>query len=107
MALDQAAADSAPLMRAIWRTLTANERRVARALAVTATPLFSEETATAVGIKRTSIARALESLANNADVVHDGSTRPRLTDPMFEWWLRSRGLTPEVGDDPADTMRAS
>jgi hypothetical protein len=98
-ALDQAAADSGPLMRAIWRTLTVNERRVARALAVTSTPLFSEETATAVGIKRTSIARALESLVNNADVIHDDDARPRLTDPLFELWLRSRGLTPEIGDD--------
>src|SRR5947209_7604867 len=32
-ALDQAAADAGPLMRAIWRALTNNERRVARALA--------------------------------------------------------------------------
>src|SRR6201996_5103544 len=31
-ALDQATADAAPLMQAIWRALTANERRVARAL---------------------------------------------------------------------------
>ncbi|MGH2873515.1 MAG: hypothetical protein ACRDL5_13780 [Solirubrobacteraceae bacterium] len=53
-ALDQAAADAAPLMRAIWRALTNNERRVARALAAAATPLYSEETATAVEIKRSS-----------------------------------------------------
>lgn len=95
-ALDQAAADAAPLMQAIWRALTANERRVARALAVAATPLYSEETASAVGIKRTSIARALEGLTGKADViVVEG--RPRLTDPMFEYWLRERGLTP-AGD---------
>ncbi len=97
-ALDQATADSAPLMRAIWRALTANERRVARALAVTATPLYSEDTAAAVGIKRSSIARALESLANNADVIYVDGT-PRLTDPMLERWLQARGLTPESGDD--------
>jgi hypothetical protein len=96
-ALDQAAADAAPLMQAIWRALTANERRVARALAVAATPLYSEETASAVGIKRTSIARALEGLTGKADVI-DLDGRPRLTDPMFEYWLRERGLTP-AGDD--------
>lgn len=97
-AIDQAASDSAPLMRAIWRALTTNERRVARALAVTTTPLHSEETATAVGIKRSSIGKALESLVANADVIHvDG--RPRLTDPMFELWLQTRGLTPTAGDD--------
>jgi len=100
-ALDQAAADSAPVMRAIWRNLTANERRVARALAVTSTPLYSAETAVAVGIKRASIGRALESLVNNADVIHEGK-RPRITDPIFELWLKTRGLTPESGDDGFD-----
>jgi hypothetical protein len=100
-ALDQAAADSAPVMRAIWRSLTANERRVARALAVTSTPLYSEETAVAVGIKRASIGRALESLLNNADVIHEDK-RPRITDPIFELWLQARGLTPESGDDGFD-----
>jgi hypothetical protein len=53
--LDQVVADTAQLMRAIWRALTANERRVARALAVVSTPLHSDETAAAVGIKRTSV----------------------------------------------------
>jgi hypothetical protein len=100
-ALDQAAADAAPLMRAIWRALTANERRVARALAVTTTPLYSGETAAAVGIKRSSIGKALESLVANADVIHDAG-KPRLTDPMFELWLQSRGLTPAGGDDSDD-----
>ena len=100
-ALDRAAADSAQLMRAIWRALTTNERRVARALAVTTTPLYSEETATAVGIKRSSIGKALETLAANAEVI-PAEPRPRLTDPMFELWLRTRGLTPAAGgdDDP-------
>jgi uncharacterized protein len=97
-ALDQAAADAAPLMRAIWRALTTNERRVARALAVLTTPLYSEDTAAAVGIKRASIGKALESLIANADVIHEHD-KPRLTDPMFELWLRTRGLTPAGGDD--------
>ena len=97
-ALDQAATDTAPLMRAIWRALTTNERRVARALAVTTTPLHSEETAAAVGIKRSSIGKALESLIANADVIDDEG-RPRLTDPMFELWLQTRGLTPAGAED--------
>jgi hypothetical protein len=100
-ALDQAAADSAPLMRAIWRALTLNERRVARALAVVSTPLYSEETAAAVGIRRTSIAKALESLIAQADVI-DEARHPRLTDPMFELWLQRQGLTPSAGDDDED-----
>jgi len=98
MALDQAAADSMPLMHAIWRALTVNERRMTRALALTTTPLFGEDTAAAVGIKRTSIARAIDSLRNNADVIQAGG-RLRLTDPMFEFWLAGRGLVPEIGDE--------
>ena len=97
-ALDQAADDSAQLMRAIWRALTANERRVARALAVAGTPLHSDETAAAVGIKRSSIGAALESLIAKADVIHIEG-KPRLTDPLFELWLQSRGLTPAGVDD--------
>ncbi|HET9101770.1 MAG TPA: hypothetical protein VFN55_00335 [Solirubrobacteraceae bacterium] len=101
-AQEQATADAAPLMNAIWRALTPNERRVARAIAVAATPLYSEDTAVAVGIKRSSIGRALESLVANADVIDDRGT-PRLTDPMFEQWLRARGLTPLAGDDADDS----
>ncbi len=97
-ALDQAAADSAQLMRAIWHALTVNERRVARALALVSTPLHSQETATAVGIKRSSIGKALESLIANADAIDEGGN-PRLTDPMFELWLTARGLTPPAGAD--------
>jgi hypothetical protein len=99
-ALDATATDSAPLIRAIRRTLTPNERRVARAPAIVPTPLYSEETATAAGIKRTSIRRALDSLEANADVM-TATGRPRLTDPMFEHWLQSRGLTP-FGADAED-----
>ena len=88
-------------MRAIWRALTPNERRVARALAVVSTPLYSQETAAAVGIQRTSIGKALESLIAKADVI-DEAGRPRLTDPMFELWLQRRGLTPAAGQDDED-----
>ncbi len=97
-ALDQAASDTGPLMRAIWRVLTVNERRVARALAVLTTPLYSEDTAVAVGINRSSIRSALESLLANADAIEEDD-RPRLTDPMFELWLRERGLTPAAGEE--------
>jgi uncharacterized protein len=97
-ALDQASRDVTPLMRAIWRALTTNERRVARAVAVVGTPLFSEDTASAVGIKRSSIGKALESLVAKADVIRDDSG-VRLTDPMFELWLQRRGLTPAAGDE--------
>jgi uncharacterized protein len=101
-ALDQAAADSAPLMRAIWRALSANERRVARALTLVSTPLYSDKTAAAVGIKRASIGKALETLQAKADVI-DAPGNPRLTDPMFEHWVRRRGLMPAAGEDGAES----
>ena len=97
-AVDQAARDSGPLMRAIWRALATNERRMARALALLSTPLFSQDTADAVGINRASIGRALESLEAKADVIREGDSL-RLTDPMFELWLQRRGLTPAGGDE--------
>ena len=104
-ALDQAVADSAPLMRAIWRNLKTNERRVARALAVVATPLYSDETAAAVGINRNSIRTAVEGLLANADAISTGAGEPpRLTDPMFEHWLQARGLTPDSGQDSDDEL---
>jgi hypothetical protein len=101
-AIDQLLADSTPLMHAIWRSLTNNERRVARALAVAPGPLFSGETAQAVGINRASIGKALEGLRAQADVI-DADGRPRLTDPVFELWLERRGLTPAAGEDDVDS----
>ena len=100
-ALDRAVADTSRLMRAIWSALPANERRVARALAVVSSPLYSEETANAVGIKRSSIGKALAAMVDDADVIQHGG-KPRLTDPMFELWLRRRGLTPASGEDELD-----
>jgi hypothetical protein len=97
-ALERGLRDTAKLMRAIWQALPANERRVARALAVLSTPLHSEDTAAAVGIKRSSIGKALEGLYDKADVIDLGG-RPRLTDPMFELWLQRRGLTPASGEE--------
>ncbi len=97
-ALDQASTDTSQLMHAIWRALTPNERRVARALSIASTPLHSDVTAALIGIKRSSIGRALEGLRARADVL-DVAQRPRLTDPMFEHWLRSRGMLPAEGED--------
>lgn len=101
-ALELALKATSSLMRAIWKALPANERRVARALAVADTPLHSEETAAAVGIKRSSVSKALEGLYDNADVIEDSSGKPRLTDPLFELWLKRQGLTPGLGDESHD-----
>ena len=36
-----------------------------------------------------------------ADAILEDRT-PRLTDPLFELWLQSRGLTPAAGEDHDD-----
>src|SRR5690606_943943 len=61
-------------------------------------PLHSKETAAAVGIKRSSISMALEALLDNADAIRVGG-KPRLTDPLFEYWLQQQGLTPVSGSE--------
>lgn len=78
--------------------LSAHERRVARALGVANTPLPSEETASAVGIKRSSIGWALESLVSTADAI-DQNGSPRLTDPVFAGPIEFLG-EPLRGEDP-------
>lgn len=98
-ARDGALRDSAGLMRAIWTALPANERRVARALAVLDSPIHAAESAAAVGIKRSSITRAVDGLRDNADVIVDPQGRLRITDPLFEHWLAEQGLTPATGAD--------
>ncbi|MGI8507153.1 MAG: hypothetical protein ACR2MK_10220 [Solirubrobacteraceae bacterium] len=50
---------------------------------------------------RSSIGKALESLVANAGVIHEDA-KPRPTDPMFELWLRNRGLTPAAGSHADD-----
>lgn len=96
-AQERALSDSGKLMRAIWTSLPLSERRVALALAVLDGPLYSEQTAAAVGIKRTTIRGALDGLRDRADVIDDRG-RPRLTDPMFELWLERRGIAPDAGE---------
>jgi predicted ArsR family transcriptional regulator len=51
------------------------ERRPRRALAIVSTPVYSQDTANAVGIKRASIRKALESLVANADVIEEAGRK--------------------------------
>ncbi len=95
-ALDQAAADAAPLMRAIWRALTperaahrpGDRRRDRRRSTARRRPRGRDQALRA--------SAGVESLVANAGVMPD-RRRPRLTDPMFEHWLRQRGLVPAEG----------
>jgi hypothetical protein len=102
-ALEAALGDSSALMRAIWRSLPLNERRLALALAALDSSLYSEETAAAVGIKRNTVGSALAGLRDGADVIQERGGEPRLTDPLFELWLERRGLAPPGEDDSAES----
>jgi uncharacterized protein len=98
-ALERAYADSAEVMEATWRSLPVGERRVALALAVADGPLYGARTAAAVGIKRTTIRKALDGLRGRGEVINEDGGEPRLTDPLVELWLQRRGL---AADAPGD-----
>jgi hypothetical protein len=66
---------------------------------VLGSPIHGVEAAAAVGIKRSSIGRALEGLRDNADVIETEDASLRITDPLFEYWLSERGLTPAAGEE--------
>jgi uncharacterized protein len=101
-ARDEALAAVSALMQATWRSLPLNERRVALALATVRSPLYSEETAAAVGIKRSTIRGALAGLRDRGDVVEGPTGELRLTDPIFELWLERRGLEGAGEDGSAE-----
>jgi hypothetical protein len=75
-------------LRAIFKALKPNERRVMIALANLSAPLRSRESTAAVGLNPNSAGAALERLREGADVI-DG---PLITDPLFAYWLERRGL---------------
>lgn len=89
-ALRRALDGAAPLLRARYQALPANEKRLALALASGAGSVYDARVYTSVGLKRGSIRFTLESLEGRAEVVRvDGV--PMLADPLFEHWLAEKG----------------
>lgn len=86
-----ASADVEAVLRARFESLTANEQRVALALASGRGALYSEETLAPLGLKRGSVDRALSGLHGKAEVSTVGGA-PVLVDPLFEVWLTERGF---------------
>ncbi len=83
LALEQASA----YLAAVWRSWPTNERRVALALAATPGGPYTVAAAARVGIKKSSVAHALNALVNRSDVLsHDHAHV--LTDPLLELWLQ-------------------
>jgi hypothetical protein len=80
-------------MRAIFKALSTNEKRVMLALANLPGSPREAANAAAVGLNRNSVRKTIESLRAGADVLDsDGGSTPAITDPLFELWLRRRGL---------------
>lgn len=89
-ARDEALRLTAPALEAHWSALPVNEQRVTMALAVSGSSPRSADVRARVGLKRGSVEKALAGLAARADITERGAST-RLTDPLFEAWLRERG----------------
>jgi uncharacterized protein len=80
-------------LRAIFKALSANEKRVMLALANLPGSPREAANAAAVGLNRNSVRKTVETLRASADVLDvDTSSAPAITDPLFELWMRRRGL---------------
>jgi hypothetical protein len=87
-------------LRAIFKPLKPNEKRVMLALANLPGSPRESANAAAVGIKTGSVAATVEALRASADVIDDpDGGRVAITDPLFELWLRRRGVAGVTGDD--------
>jgi hypothetical protein len=89
-AVDRATRDAVPLLAARLASLPTNEQRLALAMAAGGGTIYEESVYAPVGLKRGSIRTALDGLEGRAEVQRT-PLGPRLTDPLFEHWLRERG----------------
>ncbi len=89
-ARDKTLGHAAGYLGATWRAWPTNERRVALALATSPGGPYSRAAQAGVGIKKSSVRYALQSLTDRADVIRreDGFV---LTDPLLELWLQRHG----------------
>jgi len=90
-ALNKAYRGARPLLEARWSELPTNEQRAAIGLAIAGGgTLYDEPVYTAVGLKRGSIRKALDTLEGRGDAIRT-PRGPQLTDPLLEHWLADRG----------------
>lgn len=93
-ARDHALREARGHLRAIFKALKPNEKRVMLALANLPGSPRESANAAAVGLKLGSVAAAVERLRDTADLTEaPPAPSPAITDPLFELWLRQRGLT--------------
>jgi len=91
-ARDVALGHAAGYLGATWRAWPTNERRVALALATSPGGPYSRAAQAGVGIKKSSVRYALQSLSDRADVIRRDD-RFVLTDPLLELWLQRHATT--------------
>lgn len=89
-ALAAALAQAEPTLRVRWEALPLNEQRLAQALAASSHSLYDERTYRPVGLKKGSIEKALSGLIGRGEASQQDD-RIRLTDPLFEQWLKAKG----------------
>jgi hypothetical protein len=80
------------LLHATWHAWPRNEQKLALMLAHGAPSLYGQRTLQLVGLKKGSVAAALEGLLARGDVREEEGVQ-RLTDPLLEHWLAQRPLT--------------
>jgi len=86
-------------LRAIFKALKPNEKRVMVAMANLPGSPREAANAAAVGLRTGSVSATLEGLRESADLIEaPGSGRLVICDPLFELWLRRRGLTGLAAD---------
>ena len=89
-ALAVALSQTQPTLRVRWEALPLNEQRLAQALASSSHTLYDERTYRSVGLKKGSIEKALSGLVGRGEASQQDD-RVRLTDPLFEQWLKTKG----------------
>jgi uncharacterized protein len=90
-----------PHLRAIFKALTPNEKRVMIALANLPGSPRDRANAAAVGLNPNSALKTLETLRAAADVI-DTAGATVITDPLLALWLRRRGLAGATADVSLD-----
>lgn len=88
-ARDAALDHTGRVLHAVYSGFSANEQRVALALALSPGKPGDADVRALVGIGRGSVHAAVQQLRDRGDAI-DTDLGPRLTDPLFELWLRER-----------------
>lgn len=91
-ALETVIAMLADLLHATWHSWPKNEQKLSLVVAHGSPSPYSQRMLQLVGLKKGSVAAALEGLRARGDI-REEQERVALTDPLMEYWLAQRPLT--------------